>query len=55
MLEAMGQELVNFHVGVVSLSAEIQRDLRDQDNRLRTAAVDKAAKATLWELRECKQ
>jgi hypothetical protein len=55
MLEAMGRELANVHLGVADRSAVIQQDLSDRGDRWLVRATKKAADATEREFEQCKR
>jgi hypothetical protein len=55
MLEAMGRELANIHLGVADRSAAIQQDLNARGDRWLVGATEKAADATKREFEQWKR
>jgi len=55
MLEAMGRELANVHLGVADRSAPIQQDLDARGDRWLIRATEKASDATKREFKEWKR
>jgi hypothetical protein len=55
MLEAMGRELANIHLGVADRGAVIEQDLNDRTDRWLVHATEKAADATKHEFKQWKR
>ena len=55
MLEAMGRELANVHLGAADRSAAIQLDLNARGDRWLVRATEKAAEATKREFDQWKR